>query len=71
MRVADNPAVTAAVIVGRNSRQRLIRPLGEPAVEMAAFGSVAVSDPVVEMAGFESGVLSDPAVEMGSFASAT
>ena len=71
MRVADNPALTAAVMVGRNSRHRLTRPLGDPAVEMAAFGSVALSDPVVAMAGFASGACSDPAVEMGSFGSAT
>ena len=52
MRLADKPAVTAAVIVGKNSRHRLIRPAVGPVVGMAGFGSATASDPAVEMAGF-------------------
>jgi hypothetical protein len=52
MRLADKPAVTAAVIVGKNSRHRLTRPAVEPVVDMAGFGSATASDPAVEMAGF-------------------
>jgi hypothetical protein len=37
MRVAESPAVTPAVITGRNSRQRLTRPRADPAVEMGRF----------------------------------
>ena len=68
MRVADSPALTAAVIAGLNSRQRLTRPAADPAVEMAAFESAAASDPAVEMATFAASSSAEPVVEMGGFA---
>jgi hypothetical protein len=71
MRLADKPAVTAAVIVGKNSRHRLIRPAVGPVVGMAGFGSAIASDPVVEMAGFAVAAASDPAVEMAGFGGRT
>jgi len=71
MRLADKPAVTAAVIVGKNSRHRLTRPAVGPVVDMAGFGSATASDPAVEMAGFAAAAASDPVVEMAGFGGRT
>lgn len=71
MRVADNPDVSAAVIAGSNSRQRVTRPAGDPMVEMAAFESGAGSDPAVEVASFAASGSPNPVVETGSFACST
>ena len=51
MRLAESPAVTAAVITGKNSRHRLTRPAFDPEVGMAGFGSIFSPEPGVEMAG--------------------
>jgi hypothetical protein len=71
MRVAERPADTAAVIIGRNSRQRLTRPPENPAVEMATFASAVASDPGGEMTTLADRSSAEPGVEMGRFAAAT
>jgi hypothetical protein len=51
MRVVDNPVFTAVTIVDQYSRQRLTRPAGDPAVEMATFAASDLAAPSVAMAG--------------------
>jgi hypothetical protein len=67
MRLAESPAVTAAVITGKNSRHRLTRPAFDPEVGMAGFGSIFSPEPGVEMAGLGSPTEADPGVEMAGF----